>query len=125
MQAVPDRAAIEESWTYTAKSGVWHIRCPMPRCYLAHHDEITGDGDPDWFFAEASTLIGCMDAIDDIEDECLCTECNRLFGSLTDFGNDEWLCDDCAEAEAKRQQQMHEMAQDDRAHAAMEKAAGL
>jgi len=121
MQAVPDR----HGWTYATKSGVWHISSQPGFGFFAQHDEVTGDSDPAWMFAEASSLIGCMDAIDDIEDECLCTECNRLFGSLTDFGDDEWLCDDCAEAEAKHQQGLHEMAQDDKAHAAMEKAAGL
>lgn len=69
MQAVPDRDAIQEGWTYTTKSGLWNITCPMPRTYLGQHDEITGDGDPDWMFASATTLIGCMDEIDRQEAE--------------------------------------------------------
>lgn len=69
MQAVPDPDSIDEGWTYQGKSGVWHIRCPMPRVYLAQHDEITGDNDPAWMFAEAASLIDLMDLIDDIEAE--------------------------------------------------------
>lgn len=69
MQAVPDRGAIEESWTYTTKSGAWNIRRPMPLLYTAQHDEVTGDNDPAWMFAEGSNLIELMDLIDDIEAE--------------------------------------------------------
>jgi hypothetical protein len=69
MQAVPDRDAIGEGWTYQGKSGVWHIRCPMPRLYTAQHDEVTGDNDPAWMFADGSDLIELMDVIDDIEAE--------------------------------------------------------
>lgn len=68
MQAVPVDG-LREGWTYTAKSGLWHITCPMPRVYQAQHDEVTGDGDPAWMFADADTLIGCMDEIDRIEAE--------------------------------------------------------
>jgi len=127
MQAVPDRDAIDEGWTYTTKSGVWNITCPMPRVYLAQHEEITGDGDPDWMFAEASSLIGCMDEIDDIEADNVCCECNRLLGedNLSEVADGTLWCDDCLFAEVEHQDGLREMAEDDKAHAAMEKAAGL
>lgn len=126
MQAAPDGDAIGEGWTYTTKSGAWHIRCPMPRLYTAQHDEITGDSDPAWMFAEASSLIGCMDVIDDIETEEACDVCHRLVGAgaLTEH-DDSLYCDDCAKTEAERQQGTAEMAADDRAHAAAERRAGL
>jgi len=122
MQAVPDR----DGWTYTTKSGVWHIQCPMPRVYLAQHDEITGDGDPPWMFADAPTLIGCMDAIDAVEDEHACDVCSRLVGddNLTEH-DDSLYCEDCAKTEAEHQRGMAEMAADDAAHAEMDRRAGL
>jgi len=126
MQAVPDRAG---GWTYTTKSGVWHIRrdVAMGTVYLAQHEDITGDNDPVWMFADAQTLIGCMDAIDDIEEEHECTECNRLVGddALTELQGDRYLCQSCLWAAGEHVQAMREMAEDDRAHAAREKAAGL
>lgn len=69
MQAVPDHGAIGEGWTYNGAFCLWNIRCPMPGVYTAQHDEITGDGDPLWMFAEASSLIGVMDEIDRQEAE--------------------------------------------------------
>ena len=69
MQAVPDRDAIGECWTYQGKSGVWHIRCPMPCLYTAQHDEVTGDSDSEWMFADSHDLIRLMDEIDRIEAE--------------------------------------------------------
>lgn len=122
MQAVPDGGG----WTYTTKSGVWHIHCQMPGVYRAQYDEVTGDNDPRWMFAGGRTLIGCMDSIDDNEAEDACDVCHRLVGAdaLTEH-DDSLYCDDCAKTEAERERGLREMADDDRAHAAMERVAGL
>lgn len=125
MQAVPDG----DGWTYTGLSGVWHISCPMPRLYTAQHDEITGDGDPAWMFADGPDLVTLMDEIDAVENENCCTECHCIVGAdnLTqdESDGDVWRCADCAKTEAERQAGMAEMAEDDKAHAAMERRAGL
>jgi hypothetical protein len=119
MQAVPDA----DGWTYTGKSGVWHITCPVPGVYRAQHD----DNVPAWMFAESSTLIRLMDVIDDIEAEEACDVCSRLVGSdnLTELSFDDFRCDDCAKTEAEHQRELAEMAADDMAHAAMDRRAGL
>lgn len=124
MQAVPDG----DGWTYTTKSGVWHISrdCAMRTAYLAQHENVTGDEDPVYLFADARSLVGCMDAIDDAEAENACIECHALVGNdLSETKDGTFWCDDCLFAETERQRGMQEMADDDRAHAAMEKAAGL
>lgn len=124
MQAVRDG----DGWTYTTKSGVWHISDEgKPFGFRAQHDDITGDNDPAWMFTEASTLIGCMDAIDIIESENTCTECHALVGDdATDMQDGKrWLCSDCLTAEQEHERGLAEMADDDRAHAAMERVAGL
>jgi hypothetical protein len=120
MKAVPDG----DGWNYTTKSGVWHIACPMPRCYIGQHENATGDEDPSFYFAASESLIGCMDVIDDIEAEESCTECHALVGAenCTEMVDDRFLCRSCLWAEAERQQGLKEMADDDRAHAMMEKA---
>jgi hypothetical protein len=124
MQAVPDG----DGWTYTTKSGVWHISrdLAMGTVYHAQHEDVTGDEDPAYLFADAVSLIGCMDAIDDIEDENACSECHALVGDNT-FKADAntFLCTECFSTEDERQAGMREMADDDKAHAAMERAAGL
>jgi hypothetical protein len=125
MQAVPDRAG---GWTYTTKSGVWHIvNEGKPFGFRAQHDDITGDNDPAWMFANAPSLIGVMDEIDEIEAEHECAECNRLVGddALTELQGDRYLCHDCLWSAGERAQAMREMAEDDKAHAAREKAMGL
>jgi hypothetical protein len=125
MQAVPDKSG---GWTYTTKSGVWHIvNEGKPFGFRAQHDDITGDNDPAWMFTEASTLIDCMDAIDVIESENTCTECHALVGDdATDMQDGRrWLCPDCLTAEQEHERGLAEMADDDRAHAAMERVAGL
>ena len=126
MQAVPDRDAIGEGWTYTTKSGVWHIRDLNAAGYQAQHDEVTGDNDPGFLFAYDDTLIGCMAIIDDIEAEEACDVCHLLVGAdaLTDH-EDSLYCAGCAKTEAERERGMAEMALDDMAHAAREKAMGL
>jgi hypothetical protein len=117
MQAVPDR----DGWTYTAKSGVWHISYQHAAGYHAQHDEVTGDEDPGFYFTCGDTLLDCMDVIDAIEDEEGCDICNHLVGSdaLTQI-EDSLYCDDCARTESERQAGMAEMAGDDRAHAMMD-----
>jgi hypothetical protein len=123
MQAVPD----SDGWTYTTKSGVWYIDCdPSWRStYFAHHESVTGDNDPGYLFAQGNSLIGCMDVIDNIEQDETCTECHALVGpnGCTEMHDDRYLCDDCLRAEVKRLAELQEMADDDRAHAMMERAA--
>lgn len=123
MQAVQDG----KGWTYTTKSGVWHISRDqaMGSVYLGQHEDVTGDKDPYWLFADGKTLIGCMDEIDAIEDENACTTCHALFGDLTEAAADQWLCDDCLRTAIRREVELAEMADDDRAHAMMERRAGL
>jgi hypothetical protein len=125
MQAVPDTLSIEEAWAYTTKSGIWHITCPMPRCYIGQHENVTGDEDPGFYFAQSDTLIGCMDAIDDIETEERCTECHALVGTgdLHEVYADRHFCTACLAAENERLAGLQEMADDDRAHAMMERNA--
>jgi hypothetical protein len=67
MQAVPDG----DGWAYTTESGVWHISrdLAMGTVYQAQHEDVTGDEDPAYLTADARSLIGCMDAIDEIEAE--------------------------------------------------------
>ena len=68
MQAVSEG----DGWTYTGKTGVWHIRYVNHMRggpYLAQHDDVTGDDDPAWMFCAESDLMRLMDEIDDIEAE--------------------------------------------------------
>lgn len=123
-EAKPDG---QSGWTYRGLSGLWSIQTTILGNYHAQHDEVTGDGDPAWMFAEASTLIGCLDAIDDVEAENSCSKCLMMIGEakLEQMPDDTLWCDDCFSAEAANQQALHEMGEDDKAHAAMERAAGL
>lgn len=125
MQAVP----FHDGWTYRGLSGLWYISRDLARgtVYLAQHDEVTGDGDPAWMFADADSLIGCMDAIDAVEDENCCAKCFGLIGDsdLSETTGGALWCDDCLFTEAENAAALHEMAEDDRAHAAMERRAGL
>jgi hypothetical protein len=61
------------------------------------------------------------------KDENTCTECLRLVGedNLTEISRDKHWCEDCIAEESERRAGMAEMAADDMAHAAREKAAGL
>lgn len=125
MQAAPDG----DGWTYTGLSGKWHISRDLARgtVYLAQHDEVTGDGDPYWMFTDAASLIACLDAIDATEDENCCSKCFALTGpgKLSETTDGALWCDDCLFAEAENAAAMREMAEDDMAHAAMERRAGL
>jgi hypothetical protein len=123
MQAVPD----PDGWTYTTKSGVWRIRGLGAAGYQAAHDDITGDNDPSWMFADSSTLIRLMDVIDDIEAEEACDVCSRLVGAdnVSETTDEALVCDSCLFEEAEHQRGLAEMAADDMAHAAMDRRAGL
>ena len=103
---------------YATPSGVWNIDNPYPDFWTAQSDEVTGDGDPSWMFADAKTLEALQDLIDDIEAECSCTECKALVGedALTEISRDEYLCSDCLDEAGKRAAELAEMAGDDKAH---------
>lgn len=120
MQAVPDG----DGWTYKGDSGVWNIsRFDGPfTVYRAQHDEITGDNDPSWMFADARSLIGCLDEIDNIEIENCCSRCNALVGddNLRDC-DPHYLCENCDSDMNEAWQASREMAEDDMAHAMMER----
>ncbi|KRS17506.1 hypothetical protein [Roseovarius indicus] len=49
-------------------------------------------------------------------DDDTCSECGDSSDDLTEFQG-SYLCENCTRAEADRQQEMHEMAGDDKAHA--------
>lgn len=112
---------------YETKFGIWHIDNPFPKMFAAQHDDITGDGDPYWQFAYGQTLDAVKDEIAAHEDEHGCTECHRLRGedNITEVGGGIYACDDCLTEMAQSHQDMLEMAADDMAHAARDKAAGL
>jgi len=108
---------------YATPSGVWNIDNPYPDIWTAQNDEVTGDGDPGWMFADAKSLEGLQDAVDNIEAECSCTECKALVGedNLTEISRTKYLCADCLEEAGKRAAGLAEMAGDDIAHAMRER----
>jgi len=58
----------------------------------------------------------------EIEDDDTCSECGGSSKDLTEFQG-SYLCEYCTREEAEHQQAMHEMAQDDLAHAKRENVA--
>lgn len=67
MQAVPH--PIMGNFQYTTERQNWFIKHEPGFGWHGQSDEITGDGDPSWMFADAPTLIECMDEIDRQEAE--------------------------------------------------------
>jgi hypothetical protein len=112
---------------YATEAGSWHVNEPMPGLWHGQFEEVTGDGDPSWMFAEAPSLEALQDLIDDIIAEEGCTKCSALVGDrdLTELSADEHLCGDCLDVAAKHAAGMAEMAGDDKAHAYAEREAGL
>lgn len=89
-------------YTYNdANDDIWHISvdAAMGKVWLAQHDEVTGDQDPTWMFAQGKSLFDVMDAIDATVEENSCTRCRELVGDehLTQTGGAEYLCDTCHE----------------------------
>lgn len=127
MQAVPTYQRGE--YQYTTDRQIWWIKFEPGFGWRAQSDEITGNGDPSWMFADGPDLVTVMDEIDTVEAENGCTECRRIVGADNlaqgESDGDVWRCADCANTEAERQAGMVEMAADDKAHAAMERRAGL
>lgn len=123
MQAVPtDRGG----FIYQG-SDLWNIENDVYRGWHGWSDEITGAGDPAWMFADASSLLELLDVIDAQEAENGCGRCAAIPGldNLHEIGRGrdmEMICQDCFDAEGKRQQEMHEAALDDKAHALAERA---
>lgn len=126
MQAIPDRCG---SYLYTTDRQTWRITDEgHPIGWRAQSDEITGDGDPHWLFAEGKSLFDVMDEIDAAERDNGCERCELMPGldNLYEIGRGkdmEMVCGDCFLDEGNRQQEMREMADDDKAHALMERAA--
>jgi hypothetical protein len=124
MQAVPDGTG----WTYDTPSGKWHISrdSAMGTVYLCQHEDADGES-PAWHFTTGTGVIDAMDSIDDLLSEYACGECDALVGeenlvdpSLVDPGDELHRCSACYLAWAKRQADMQEAADDDKAHAAQE-----
>lgn len=117
-------------YTYNdANDGIWHISvdAAMGKVWLGQNDEVTGDGDPSWMFADGKSLIDVMDAIDAIIEEHSCPECGLLVGErkLNDCTDGKVRCWDCDEAWQLKGAAMHEAAEDDKAHAQMDMVRGL
>lgn len=125
MQAVPEGSG----YRYETANDIWHISVDlaMGKVWLAQNDEVTGDGDPSWMFADGKSLIGVMDAIDAIVEGHSCTRCGELVGDehLTQTGGAEYLCDTCHDDMNSREEAMREMADDDKAHAMRDIQRGL
>lgn len=51
--------------------------------------------------------------------------CDFSEDNLTEYERDKWACDDCARANDEDAAAMQEMAEDDWAHAEMDRRAGL
>lgn len=107
---------------YATDAGDWNISNPMPKLWLAQHDEITGDNDPSWMTAEAHSLKALQDLIDDIVDAESCSECKRMVGegNVTEVSKGEYLCGDCLDETSRIEADLREMADDDKAHAQRE-----
>lgn len=60
-------------------------------------------------------------------DTTMCDYCEteHLEDDLVEYERDKWACDQCARANDEDAAAMQEMADDDKAHAAMERNAGL
>ena len=60
-------------------------------------------------------------------DTAMCDYCEteHLEDDLVEYERDKWACDQCARANDEDAAAMQEMADDDKAHAAMERNAGL
>lgn len=117
-------------YTYNdANDDIWHISvdAAMGKVWLAQHDEVTGDQDPHWLFAEGNSLFDVMDAVDATVEEHSCTRCGDLAGDehLTQTGGAEYLCVTCHEDMHSRSVAMREAAADDKAHAMRDAAMGL
>lgn len=106
-------------YSYHAGGHVWLIsQAPIGWHYQS--DEITGDGDPGWMHGTAESAIDARVAIDATVAENSCTGCGELVGenNLTEMAaRDTYLCRPCLWAEAERQRDLREAADDDKAHA--------
>jgi len=114
--------------TYQTISGLWYVEQIRNDIWHGQHEEITGDGDPEWMTVDAKSLEVLQDAIDEIVQDNHCTDCHALVGEdhLTKTENGAgFLCSDCIEQRAKDAAAMAEMAGDDKAHAYAERRAGL
>jgi len=124
MQAVKT----DTGYTYTTKYQTWHIRDEGPRIgWQAQSEEVTGDNDPHWLFADGKSLFSCMDDIDAQETENCCDRCTRIPGldNLHELGcgkDMELLCQDCFDEWAKDEEAMIIAAGDEKAHAYAEGA---
>lgn len=67
-----------------------------------------------------TSLLACIEAIEDFEDYNCCHQCKRYLAG--DF-HDDCVCEDCFTEAARDYAEMQEMADDDRAHAHRETAA--
>ena len=56
---------------------------------------------------------------------CDYCECDFIEDDLTEYERDKWACDVCARAKDEEAAAMQEMAEDDKAHAMMERKSGL
>ena len=117
MQAQPDTRG---GLTYSTDRQLWIISNDYG--WRAQSDEITGDGDPPWLFADAHSLMALLDEIDATEKDNGCETCAHVPGldNLNEVGRGrdmQMICDDCLKKLGEHEQAMREMADDDRAHA--------
>lgn len=114
--------------TYKTISGLWYVEQIRNDIWHGQHEEITGDGDPEWMTVDAKSLEALQDAIDEIVQDHHCTDCHGLVGEdhLTETESGAGpLCADCIDKNAKHAASLAEMAGDDKAHAYAERRAGL
>lgn len=119
MQAEPTQGG----YWYKAGEWSWLIHFHEPGGYGWQREDVEPDSPP-YLHGSARDVIAAMDEIDTVIREYACEDCAGLFDDLTEVEGVP-VCRSCLWERGQRAHEMREMADCDKAHAEMDRRAGL